>query len=134
MKTSFASLLTLLCASTLITRKALLSNSQKGILGKLNKHSHLFDYDDGILMKRLPMFLTMMAAYYGVASASRNSTEMKDNLIRSSIGGITFFGGDILIGSLLAQISDKFFNTKIINKECEQNFINKFYLRTNILR
>ena len=125
MKTSFASLLTLLCASTLITRKALLSNSQKGILGKLNKHSHLFDYDDGILMKRLPMFLTMMAAYYGVASASRNSTEMKDNLIRSSIGGITFFGGDILIGILLAQISDKFFNTKIINKECEQNFINK---------
>lgn len=63
--------------------------------------------------------------FNGVASASINSTEMKDNLIRSSIGGITFFGGDILIGSLLAQISDKFFNTKIINRECEQNFIKK---------
>lgn len=125
MKASFASLLTLLCASTLITRKAILTNAQKGLLGRLNKYSHKFDYDDGILMKRLPMFLTMMVAYYGVASASRNGTEVKDNLIRSSIGGLTFFGGDLLIGSILAQLSDKFLNTKIINKECEHNFINK---------
>jgi len=125
MKTSFAALLTLLTASTLLTRKAIVTNSQKGFLGKLNKHSHLFNYDDGILMKRLPMFLTMMVAYYGVASASRNYTEMKDNLVRSIAGGGAFFGGDILIGSILAQLSDKYLNTAIIDKNCSKNWINK---------
>lgn len=125
MKTSFAALLTFLTASTLLTRKALVSNSQKGILGKLNKNSHLFDYDDGILMKRLPMFLAMMTAYYGVASASRNNTEVKDNLIRSAAGCSAFFGGDLIIGSILARLSDNLLNTELIDKNCNKNFVNK---------
>ncbi len=125
MKTSFALLLGLLASSTLLTRKAVLSNSKTGLLGRINKNSHLCDYDNGILMRRLPMFLTMLTAYYGIASASRNKTEMKDNLIRSAVGGGVFFGGDIIIGSMLARLSDKFLNTEIINKSCEKIFINK---------
>ncbi len=126
MKLSFAAILGLLVASPVFIRKALLSNAKTGFLGKISKNAAKFDYDDGILMRRLPMFLTMMCAYYGVASASRNNTEMKDNLVRSTVGGGVFFGGDIIIGSILARISDRVLNTKIIDKNCDKNFINKW--------
>lgn len=125
MKLSFASLVGFLTLTPLLTRKAILNNSQKGIKGILNKYAHKFDYDNGILMKRLPMFLAIMTAYYGVASASRNNTEMKDNLVRSAAGTGMFFGGDVIMGSVFARLSDKFLKTDIIDKNCEKNMFNK---------
>lgn len=106
-------------------RKGLINNSQKGFTGKLNKIAHWFDYDSGICMKRFPLFLSIMGAYYSLACASRNKTELKDNIIRSMCGGLVFFGGDLIIGSTLAQLADKYLKTSIIDKNCPKNLVNR---------
>jgi len=98
--------------------------------GKLNnfikKHAHKFDYTKAIYMKRWPLALSLAAAHVGVCLASRNQTELKDNSIRSSASYAIFFGGDILLASVLGQLSDKIFKTKIIkhNKE-DKSILNK---------
>lgn len=123
---SFIALLGALTVLPVFLRKGLINNSNKGLSGYLNKFAHWFDYDSGICMRRLPLFLTVTSAYYGVATASRNETELKDNLIRSMFGTGVFFGGDVVIGSMLGQFSDKFFKTNVINKSDSKNAVKRF--------
>lgn len=106
-------------------KKGLGGNSTAYWAKLARKHANKFDYTDGILMKRLPLFLTLMAAYLGVSMASRNQTEVKDNLIRAAVGQTAFFGGDIVIGSVLGRLSDKFLKTDIINKKTDKSLLNK---------
>lgn len=98
---------TLATSLPLAIKKGLGGNSTAYWAKLVKKHAGKFDYTDGILMKRLPLFLTLMAAYVGVSMASRNQTELKDNLIRAVVSQTTFFGGDIVIGSILGRLSDK---------------------------
>lgn len=98
--------------------------------GKFNdfvkKHAQKFDYTDAIFMKRWPLALSLAAAHVGVCLASRNQTELKDNSIRSSASYAIFFGGDILLASVLGQLSDKIFKTKIIkHNKTDKSLLNK---------
>ena len=62
----------------------------------IKKHSSKFDYNDAIYMELLPMAISFLAAHLGIFMASRNNTERKDNLIRSSASLSIFFLGEIL--------------------------------------
>lgn len=86
-----------------------------------------FDYKKGIYMSRLPFFLGYIADVMGVLFASRNETEKKDVMIRQSFGSAVFFGGDLLLGSLFTNISDRLFGTKLRSEEDNSSFINKIF-------
>jgi len=120
-KTIFYSFVGLLTLLPIAVRKGLNSNSNNFI----KKHAHLLDYDDGILMKRLPFFLTACGFYLGVGLASRNETEVRDNLLRSAVGMVAFFGGDQVIGAGLGKASDHFFKTEMLKKVSEKTWLEK---------
>lgn len=119
----FIGALCLLTASPLLIKKGL--NSTGRFADFIKKHADKFDYNDGIFMKRLPFFIMTLVTDVGLMCSSRNKTEMKDNAIRLSASQSAFFGGDIVIGSMLATLSDKFFKTELLDKNCKKSFINK---------
>ena len=121
----FAGILTLLAASPLILKKGLNAKTASKFSNIISKLASKFDYTDGIFMKRLTFFMATIGIYSGITLASRNQTELKDNIIRSSVSMATFFGGDIVIGSILGKLSDKYLKTDIINKNADKNFLNK---------
>mgnify|MGYP001809650159 CR=1 FL=1 len=93
----------------------------------IKKHGSKFDYNDAIYMELLPMAISFVAAHFGVFMASRNNTERKDNLIRSSASLSIFFLGDILLSSILGRISDKSrLKTNLIKRDGEKTFLNKY--------
>ena len=120
----FISALLLLTASPLILRKGLLAYNGK-LADFAKKHADKFDYNDGIFMKRLPFLLMTLVTDIGLLMSSRNQTEIKDNAVRISATQIAFFGGDIVIGSALAALSDKLFKTELLDENCKKNWINK---------
>lgn len=91
----------------------------------VKKHADKFDYKDAIFMSRLPMALSFLTAHFGIFMASRNNTERKDNLIRSSATLSIFFLGDILLASLLGRVSDKYLKTDLIKRDGENKLLNK---------
>lgn len=91
----------------------------------IKNHAHKFDYNNAIFMKRLPLAISLGVAHFGINMASRNKTEAKDNAIRSLIPFAIFFGGDLFMASLLANISDKVLKTKITKPKEKPNFLNK---------
>lgn len=119
----FIGTLLLLTASPLLIKKGL--NSKGKFADFIKKHADKFDYNDGIFMKRLPFFLMTAVTDIGIICSSRNKTEAKDNAIRLSATQSAFFGGDIIIGSALAALSDKLFKTELLDKNCKKSFINK---------
>lgn len=116
--------LLLFTASPLLLRKGLLGNSDK--LAKLaQKYASKFDYNDGIFMQRLPFLFVTLVCDIGQILSVRNQTEVKDQAVRLSATQAAFFGGDIVIGSALAAMSDKLFKTELLDKNCKKTWINK---------
>lgn len=91
----------------------------------VKKHAGKFDYKDAIFMSRLPMGLSFLTAHFGIFMASRNNTERKDNVIRSSATLSIFFLGDILLSSILGRASDKYLKTDLIKRNGDNKFLNK---------
>lgn len=91
----------------------------------IKKHAAKFDYKDAIFMSRLPMALSFLTAHFGIFMSSRNSTERKDNLIRSSATLSIFFLGDILLASVLGRVFDKLLKTNLIKKDGKNKILNK---------
>lgn len=120
-----AALVASVTALPLAIKKGLESKSETGLAGFIKKHADKFDYTNGIFMKRLPLFLFVCASQGGLGLASRNQTELKNNLLLSSTGIAIYFGGDILINSILSQLSDKFLKTEIVDKKAPKTFMNK---------
>ena len=120
----FIASLLLLASSPLLLRKGLLKNSGK-FASFVQKHASKFDYNDAVFMKRLPFLLMTIVADIGLVLSSRNQTEVKDNAVRLSSTQAAFFGGDIIIGSALAALSDKLFKTELLDQNCDKNWINK---------
>ena len=129
----FIASLLLLTSSPLLLRKGLLKNGGK-FSEFVKLHSSMFDYNDGIFMKRLPFVLMTLVTDIGLLMSSRNQTEVKDNAIRISATQVAFFGGDIVIGSTLAAISDKLFKTELLDKNCNKSWINKLIPPTKPIR
>lgn len=92
----------------------------------LKNNAKSFDYNKGIYMSRLPLFLGFLTTLTANALASRNSTERKDIAIRQGVGGAVFFGGDLLLASLFTNMSDRIFGTKL-RKRDNKSFIRKIF-------
>lgn len=122
---AWVAILSLLTLSPLLLKRGLTSDKTNSFTKYIKKIAPNFDYTDGIFMKRLPFFMSAIGLYSGIILASRNKTEMKDTTIRSSVSTAAYFGGDILIGSMLGRLSDNFLKTNIMKKDCEKSFINK---------
>lgn len=133
-KMAWLGTLTTLTLSPLLIRKGLTSQKTTAFNNYIKKISAKFDYTDGIFMSRLPLFIASCAIYSGIVLASRNQTEMKDTSIRSTASAITFWGGDIIIGSILGRLSDKYLKTDLIKKDIEKSFLNKLIPPTKRLR
>ncbi|MBQ8460262.1 hypothetical protein IJ541_09200 [bacterium] len=133
-KAIWLGILAILTASPLLLKKGLTSQNATKFNNYMKKIASKFDYTDGIFMSRLPFFMSACAMYSGLVLASRNQTEMKDTSIRSTASTIAYFGGDILIGSILGRLSDKYLKTDLINKDVEKSFLNKLIPPTKRLR
>ena len=102
--------------------------------GKVNKltkfvksHPNLTNYTKGIYMSRFTMLLTMIMNLSGLTLAARNNTERKDFAIRNSITLPVFLGGDLLTTSLISNLSDKLFHTKLTEKSENNNIFRKIF-------
>lgn len=123
---AFLTALTGLVVGLPVVIKRGLCTKNTGKMAKfIQKHGEKFDYKNAIFMNRLPMALSFLAAHFGIFMSSRNSTERKDNIIRSSSTLSIFFLGDILLASILGRVSDKYLKTDLIDKTVEKNFLNK---------
>lgn len=106
-------------------KRGLCSNNVGKVSKFIQKHGEKFDYKDAIFMSRLPMALSFLTAHFGIFMSSRNYTERKDNSIRSASTLSIFFLGDLLLASILGRLSDKYLKTDLINKNVENNFLNR---------
>ena len=104
------------------------TNNNSKLVKTLKKHSKLFDYKKGIYMSRLPLAGVVLLSSLGFIMSARNKTEEKDLSIRNLVGYSVFFGGDLLTSSLLTNVSDRLFGTKL-RKENNSNkrAINKVF-------
>lgn len=97
------------------------------IVNTIRNRAKYFDYTKGIYMSRLPFFLGYISDMIAVLLASRNNTERKDQAIRQGVGSAVFFGGDLLLGSLFTNISDRVFGTKLRANENNKSFMSKIF-------
>lgn len=116
-------------ALPLITKHGLSSQAKNGFTNFIKKNAHLMDYKSGIYMSRLAFLALMIINHGGLLIASRNKTESKDTLIRMGACDTIFFGGDLLLVSLFANLSDRLFKTKI-RKEGKTSFLSKILPKT----
>lgn len=137
-KLRYGAFLTALIGLTIAMPMAIKRGLTAQKVGKFNnfikKLGEKFDYKDAIFMSRLPMALSFLTAHFGIFMASRNSTERKDNLIRSSSTLSIFFLGDILLASILGRISDKYLKTDLIKRNGGNKFLNKILPPTKELK
>lgn len=124
-KAIWLGILTALTLSPLLIKRGLASQKASTFNNYIKKIGSKFDYTDGIFMSRLPFFMSAIGLYSGMILASRNQTELKDTTIRSSVSTAAYFGGDVLIGSVLGRLSDKYLKTDLIKKDVEKSFLNK---------
>ena len=99
----------------------------------LNKKANLFDYGFEINMSK-----TIFATVWGTTSlpskiiAARDKDERRDRALRESALFGMYFTGDFLLNNVLGRVSDKIFNTKIIDTDKANgkklNFFQKFKL------
>lgn len=120
-----ASLAGLVVGLPMAVRHGLVSKNNGKFNNFIKKIGEKFDYKDTIFMNRLPMLLSFIGAHVGVFMASRNNTERKDNIIRSSTAISIFFLGDLLLASILGRTSDKLFKTKTLKQEGKKSWLNK---------
>ncbi len=127
-------ILTALTLSPLLLKKGLTSQNAGRFNNYIKKIASKFDYTDGIFMSRLPFFMSAIGLYSGITLASRNRTELKDTSIRNTVSCMAYFGGDILIGSVLGRLSDKFFKTNLMKTDIEKSLLNKLIPPTKRLK
>ncbi len=102
-------------AVPLILKKGLSSKAGASKFGNyIKKQAQKFDYNQGIYMSRLSMLLGgVLLGHIGTLMATRNNTELKDNIIRYFTADAVILGGDIVLAKLLFNLSDRIFKTKL---------------------
>jgi|GEM_PF-1145278 len=98
-------------ALPLMIRGGLLSKNPDALF---KKKAHKFDFEKGIYMSRLSLLMYgMILGHFGNFLATRNKTELKENLLRYGMADAVFVGGDLLLASAFTQLSDKLQGTKL---------------------
>lgn len=105
---------------------SLYTKKSNKFLNTLKDNADIFDYGKGLYMSRLPLLIGSITTQIGYIMASRNKTEKKDVAIRFGAGDAVFFGGDLLMASLFANLSDRVFKTEL-RKENEHKGLRKIF-------
>ena len=107
---------------------SLYSKNSSKFVQNLRNGSKLFDYNKGIYMSRLPLFIGSAVTCIGSILAARNNTERKDVSLRFGIPLAIFYGGDLLLSSLFTNLSDRIFGTKLRKDDgSNKSAINKIF-------
>ncbi|MBR1425668.1 hypothetical protein IJ579_08920 [bacterium] len=107
---------------------SLYSKNGSKFVQNLRNGSKLFDYNRGIYMSRLPLFIGSAVTCIGSVLAARNNTERKDVALRFGIPLTIFYGGDLLLSSLFTNLSDRLFGTKLRKEDgSNKSAINKIF-------
>ena len=117
----------------LLLKHGLSSTAKNGFTDFVKKHAALMDYKSGIYMSRLAFFTLLLINHGGLLLASRNKTEAKDTAIRMGSGDAIFFGGDILLASVFANVSDRLFKTNL-RKGGQSSFFSKIFPKTKPIK
>ncbi|MDR1327034.1 MAG: hypothetical protein LBJ74_01360 [Heliobacteriaceae bacterium] len=98
-------------AMPLMLRGGLLSKNPNALF---KRKAHKFDFEKGIYMSRLSLLLYgALLGHFGNFLATRNQTELKENLLRYGMADAVFLGGDLLLASAFMSLTDKFAGTKL---------------------
>ena len=107
---------------------SLYSKNGSKFIQNLRNRAKYFDYNKGIYMSRLPLFIGSTLTCIGSVLAARNNTEQKDVALRFGIPLTIFYGGDLLLSSLFTNLSDRLFGTKLRKDDCSnKSAINKIF-------
>lgn len=116
-----------------IVSKGMISTKNNKFTKFIKCHSQYTDYTKGVFMSRFTMLLGIIMNMCGLLFASRNKTEEKDWLIRCLITNPVFLGGDLLSTSLISNICDKLFNTKLTEKESNKTLLRRIFPKVKSL-
>jgi hypothetical protein len=115
--------------STLIPltmHKGITSKTKNVFTNFIKKYASLTDYTKGVFMSKFTTILGLIASSTGVILFSRNNTERKDFAIRLPLTNAVMMGGDLVVTSVLANISDKILKTKLC-KENQKGILKKIF-------
>ncbi len=106
--------------------KGLTSKAKNLFTNFVKKYASSMDYTKGVFMSKLTIILSMITTTSGILLFSRNNTERKDFAIRSPIMNAVLMGGDLMVTSVLANLSDKILKTKLC-KENQKGIFKKIF-------
>lgn len=114
---------------------SLISKNNGKIVSYLKNRAKSVDYNKGIYMSRTALLIGSMVSQTGYLLACRNKTERKDTFTRYSLSDAVFFGGDLLMASLLYNASDKLLKTKLTNNsENDKSLFRKIFPKVKSIK
>ncbi len=101
----------------------------------VSKHPQNFDYTSGTNMsKTIYASIWLLSSFPAKIISSRDANERKDRTLRDMGLFAMFFGGDFLISNIAGRFSDKFFGTKIMDRNGAGGFFKNFGLKLKNFR
>ena len=110
----------------LAVHKGLTSKTKNLFSNFIKKYAFLTDYTKGVFMSKFITLLGCIASVTGIILFSRNNTEKKDWAIRIPVTLSVFMAGDLVATSLMSNLSDKIFKTKLC-KENQKGIFKKIF-------
>lgn len=101
----------------LVMHKGLTSKTKNLFTNFIKKIATLTDYTKGVFMSKFTTILGLITTTSGIILFARNNTERKDVSIRIPAVNIVNMGGDLLLTSAIANLSDRILKTKL----CKEN-------------
>lgn len=107
-----------------------ITSDSNSLIKAISKNADKFNYTSGTNMSKLIYAsIWLLSSFPAKIISARDSNERKDRAIRDAGLFTMFFGGDFLINNILGRLSDKYFDTRIMDtKGQDLNFIEKFKL------
>ncbi len=115
--------------STLIPltmHKGITSKTKNVFTNFIKKYATLTAYTKGVFMSKFTTILGLIASSTGVILFSRNNTERKDFAVRLPLTNAVMMGGDLVVTSAIANITDKILKTKLC-KENQKGILKKIF-------
>ena len=110
----------------LAVHKGLTSKSKNLFTNFIKKFATLTDYTKGVFMSKFITLIGCIVSATGIILFSRNNTEKKDWAIRIPVTLSVFMAGDLVATSLMSNISDRIFKTKLC-KDNQKGLIKKIF-------
>lgn len=110
----------------LAVHKGLTSKTKNLFTNFIKKYATFTDYTKGVFMSKFTIVLGMLLSLSSTILFSRNNTERKDLAVRLPLTNAVMLGGDLLLTSAIANISDKFFKTNLCI-ENQKGIFNKIF-------